>query len=165
MESDGCSFCTDTKMAIGISHLSCLDKIYKQTRVWHPDTTAVLPLGFLRVTPILFLKYAVENGCPWSPLTTLIAAKWDLVEHLKYVVEHGCPWHPDTTITAAHHASVQCLKYIYEQCGDVAIWEQSKLEDFETDEDINEKTKTYLRSVADSWRNGENQSSWIKPAK
>lgn len=42
------------------------------------------------------LKYAHENGCPWSYETTKYAAENGHLDCLIYALENKCPWHPDT---------------------------------------------------------------------
>jgi hypothetical protein len=47
------------------------------------------------------LKYAHDNGCPWSKETCWHTALEDQLETLKYLHENGCPWNKHTSVAAA----------------------------------------------------------------
>lgn len=158
---DKCAMCLNISHAIERGHIGCLEYYRQQRCVWPAYATATAVLcGRLDV-----LQYLREHGCPWDAHTShWAAAKNDLV-FLRYCHNNNCPLSSRTVLRAARGQNTAAIKYIYEHCGDVVTWEKSNLEGFESDESINENVKEYLRSVADSWRNGENQSSWINPAK
>lgn len=95
------------------------------------------------------------------------------VDNLKYVHSKGCSW-PELRLLSgclpalsllARRGHLECLQYLYECCGNEVIWEDSGLENFEKDATIPESIKVYLRGVADSWKNGENRTVNLKPAK
>jgi len=52
-----------------------------------------------------------------------------------------------------------CLKYIYENCGDVATWEDAKLEDKTgaLSENFPKEIRDYIDSVRDDWKRGLNR--------
>ena len=60
------------------------------------------------------LKYAHENGCPWSRRTCACAALRGHLEVLKYAHENGCPWNFDTCTFAAYRGQLEVLKYLHE---------------------------------------------------
>lgn len=156
-----CEFCTDISAAVIHDHVKCLKYYHTKNQDW-PQWVSVSASMY---PSIEVLQYLCENGCPWHPQTTFYAAYVGCLDALKICFNNHCPWDPMTAKQAARKGHILCLKWIYENCGDVATWDINNLEDFETDELINEETKEYLRSVADSWKNGDNNTTWIKPAK
>lgn len=111
------------------------------------------------------LQYAVEHGCPWARDTTLRAARYGKLACLQYSHQHNCPWDPSTTYAAALKGQLACLSYIYENCGDVATWEISGLDDYDDNAAIPAHIKEYLWTVEYNWKNGSNMSTSVKPAR
>ena len=60
------------------------------------------------------LKYAHENGCPWSENTCYSAARYGHLDCLKYAHKNGCSWTKETCIAATENNHVDCLKYAFE---------------------------------------------------
>ena len=65
------------------------------------------------------LKYAHENGCPWSvgwraDETCRAAAEGGNLEVLKYAHENGGPWNEGTCEAAARGGHLDVLKYAHE---------------------------------------------------
>ena len=61
--------------------------------------------------------------------STYYAAKNGHLKCLRYAHENEHEWSQRTTYAAAGYGHLECLRYIYEHCGDVATWENAKLED------------------------------------
>jgi hypothetical protein len=51
------------------------------------------------------LKWARENGCPWTSLTCAYAAKGGHLEVLKWARENGCPWNIEAVRANATNGS------------------------------------------------------------
>ena len=60
------------------------------------------------------LKWARENGCPWSESTCSSAAIGGHIEILKWARENGCPWDSQTTVMAALCNEFASLKWAVE---------------------------------------------------
>jgi len=65
--------------------------------------------GFLNL-----LKYAHENGYPWTEKTCYIASRDGYLSCLKYAHENGCPWDVKTCYLASLNGHLDCLKYAHE---------------------------------------------------
>ena len=63
------------------------------------------------------LKWARENGCPWSPTVCARAAAVGNVEALQWLREKGCPWNYLVWSSAVAGYHVEVLKWAKEvQC-------------------------------------------------
>ena len=51
------------------------------------------------------LKWAQENGCPWSKSTCISAARGGHLELLKWLRKNGCPWNEKICWVAAFIAA------------------------------------------------------------
>jgi hypothetical protein len=82
-------------------------------RSQHPDHP---PKLFVRcvVQSIPLIKWARQNGYPWSEQTCVFAAKGGHLEVLKYLHESGCPWNADTCTKAAEGGHLNVLKWLRE---------------------------------------------------
>ena len=60
------------------------------------------------------LKYAYENGYPWTEETCYIASEHGHLDCLKYAHENGCPWDTRTCSYASIDGYLDCLKYAHE---------------------------------------------------
>ena len=60
------------------------------------------------------LRYAHENGAPWSSLTCMSAGKNGHLECLRYAHENGAPWDEWTCVNAAQNGHLECLRYAHE---------------------------------------------------
>lgn len=141
-------------------HVECVIFYQQQTQDWPAKATSTAAV----YDQFDILQYLCENGCPWNPRTTFWAATNESMQMLKYCLDNNCPWDPNTALAAAQR-NKEWIQHIYEHYGDAATWDINMLEDFETNTYINEETKEYLRSVADSWKRGDNKTTWVKPAK
>jgi len=65
--------------------------------------------GYLEV-----LKYAHENGCPWSSDTCAQASADGQLECLRYMHENGCSWDKSTCAGAAGGGHLDCLIFAHE---------------------------------------------------
>ncbi|CAB9530144.1 ankyrin repeat protein [Seminavis robusta] len=68
----------------------------------------------LRRMPILNLKWARANGCPWNESTCSDAASPGHLEILKWARANGCPWNAYTCAKAALHGHLGVLKWARE---------------------------------------------------
>jgi hypothetical protein len=71
------------------------------------------------------IKYAHENGCPWSIFTTCIPAMDGRMDIIKYVHENGCPWNESTMEYAAVNGYLDIIKYAHENG---CPWNESTME-------------------------------------
>jgi hypothetical protein len=60
------------------------------------------------------LKWAHENGYPWSEFDTINAAKNGYIEMLRYAHQNGAPWDSRTCAGAAEFGNLNCLRYAHE---------------------------------------------------
>lgn len=111
------------------------------------------------------LRFNIELGCSRSECVIYWALLFENMECLQYGHLQRCPWPKNAGLLAAQNKTMDCLRYIYECCGNDVTWEDSGLDDFEDEESIPESVKAYLRNVAESWKNGDNRTVNIKPAK
>jgi hypothetical protein len=63
---------------------------------------------------LIELKYAHENGCPWSEYTCVFAAEGGHLDCLAYAHENGCEWDKSTCYFAAAGGHLDCLTYAHE---------------------------------------------------
>ena len=97
---------------------------------------------------------------------TWVAARDGHLDCLEFAVSNGstdrssdrstdrCDWDHDTTYAAALYGHLDCLEYIFENCGDIATWENSGLEQYFCD--FPEKIQKYIESVKEEWKAGLN---------
>jgi hypothetical protein len=63
---------------------------------------------------LIELKYAHENGCPWSEYTCVFAAEGGHLDCLAYAHENGCEWDKSTCAHTATWGHLDCLTYAHE---------------------------------------------------
>lgn len=68
--------------------------------------------GFYRIIQVL--KWARENGCPWTSRTCSTAAAAGHLKTLRWAREHGCPWNKTTCSYAAAAGHLEVLRWAYE---------------------------------------------------
>ena len=61
------------------------------------------------------LKYAHDNGCPWSEITCAYAANGGHLNVLKYAREKGCPWNKEQCLECAHVRGKEVKAWIRRQ--------------------------------------------------
>jgi len=94
--------------------------------------------------------------CEWEEATTLAAAlsPEKPLEYIFLSYEEGNKWNKD-----AEDRKLECLKFIYENCGDVATWQDSYLDYYFRF--FSGDVQDYIDSVKDNWEAGANKSSRI----
>lgn len=156
-----CGTCDNTCDASKKGHLECLKYAKQHQFPFVPAARSnAAANGHLSC-----LQFLHENIRPCDGITILHAAKCGHVDCLRFCHEQGCTWPSSTCFVAANWAQIASLKFIYENCGDLFSWSASYLEDFEDSIHFPESVKEYLRSIAESWRQGLNCTVDIKPAK
>ena len=93
----------------------------------------------------------IDETCPRSTNTAA------MVGHMECFVSAiaDSKWEKTTTWTAATYGNLEILMYIYENCRDVATWEDADLE--EDFEDFDEDIQAYINSVREDWKAGLNK--------
>ena len=76
------------------------------------------------------------------------------LEYIFLSYEEGNKWNKD-----AEDRKLECLKFIYENCGDVATWQDSYLDYYFRF--FSGDVQDYIDSVKDNWEVGTNKSSGI----
>ena len=61
-----------------------------------------------------YIKWAKNNGCPWSEWTCRDAARNGDLNMLKWLRDNGCPWNKWTCTAAAEHGDLNMLKWLHE---------------------------------------------------
>ncbi len=61
-----------------------------------------------------FLKFMVENGCPFDKESCISASYNNNIDCLKYLHQNGCPWDKELCQYAASNNSFDCLKYLHQ---------------------------------------------------
>jgi hypothetical protein len=78
------------------------------------------------------LRYARENGCPWSESLCVHAATHGRLEVLRWARENGCPWDPEDVLGAAEmHGHAEVVAWARANGGGE---EDSEVEDSEEEE-------------------------------
>ncbi len=105
---NGCPWDNTTMKCAAIrGHLDCMICLHHHGVGWSPNVTEW-------ADSLECLKYAHQNGCPWSYKTMIRAAEYNRLECLKYAHQNGCPWRYDVTYTAAQFGQLECLMYACE---------------------------------------------------
>ena len=60
------------------------------------------------------LRWARENGCPWTAATCESAAKNEHLEVLQWARKNGCPWDEWTCSNAAYNGHFNVLQWAVE---------------------------------------------------
>lgn len=60
------------------------------------------------------IKWATENGCPWSVHTIFSSVYSGKLEILKWLRENGCEWNATICLNAARNGYLEILQWVYQ---------------------------------------------------